>query len=60
MAKQYLDKSGLTYLWSKLKDTFATKSHTHTEYYTKAEVDQMISDIQAILDDAIIVDRTNY
>jgi hypothetical protein len=54
MAKEYLDKSGLTYFWGKLKDTFATKNHTHTEYYTKAEVDQMISDIQDILDDAIL------
>ena len=50
MAKEYLDKSGLTYLWSKMKDKFALKSET----YTKAEVDAMISDIQDILADAIL------
>lgn len=33
MAKEYLDKSGLTYLWAKLKNSFAVKNHTHTEYY---------------------------
>lgn len=54
MAKEYLDKSGLTYLWSKMKDAFAAKNHTHSNYYTKAEVDQMISDIQDVLDDAIL------
>lgn len=54
MAKKYLDETGLAHFWDKLKDAFAPKSHTHTEYYTKAEVDQMISDIQDILDDAIL------
>ncbi len=50
MAKEYLDKSGLTYLWSKIKATFALKSET----YTKAEVDAMISEIEDILADAIL------
>lgn len=31
MAKEYLDKSGMTYWWSKLKLTFASISHTHTK-----------------------------
>lgn len=26
MAKEYLDKTGLTYLWSKIKERFATKA----------------------------------
>lgn len=29
MASEFLDKSGLTYLWGKLKDKFAPKVHTH-------------------------------
>ena len=28
---QYLDKKGLTTLWTKIKNTFALKSHTHTK-----------------------------
>lgn len=30
MAKEYLDKSGLTYLWGKLKDTFLLVSNKYT------------------------------
>lgn len=35
----YLDNAGLQYLWSKLKEKFAPKSHSHDDrYYTEAEV----------------------
>lgn len=35
----YLDNTGLQYLWNKLKEKFALKSHTHDDkYYTKTEV----------------------
>ena len=36
----YLDYAGLQYLWGKLKEKFAPKSHSHDDrYYTEAEVD---------------------
>lgn len=36
----YLDYAGLQYLWSKLKEKFAPKSHSHDDrYYTEAEMD---------------------
>ena len=36
----YLDNAGLQYLWGKLKEKFAPKSHSHDDrYYTEAEVD---------------------
>lgn len=36
----YLDYAGLQYLWGKLKEKFAPKSHTHDDrYYTEAEMD---------------------
>lgn len=31
MAKEYLDKDGLLYLWQKIKDMFAIKNHASTE-----------------------------
>ena len=35
----YLDNAGLQYLWGKLKEKFAPKSHSHDDrYYTEAEV----------------------
>lgn len=35
----YLDYAGLQYLWGKLKEKFALKSHSHDDrYYTEAEV----------------------
>lgn len=35
-----LDYAGLQYLWGKLKEKFAPKSHTHDDrYYTEAEMD---------------------
>lgn len=35
-----LDYAGLQYLWSKLKEKFAPKSHSHDDrYYTEAEMD---------------------
>lgn len=35
-----LDYAGLQYLWGKLKEKFAPKSHSHDDrYYTEAEVD---------------------
>ena len=36
----YLDYAGLQYLWGKLKEKFAPKSHSHDErYYTESEMD---------------------
>lgn len=36
----YLDYAGLQYLWGKLKEKFASKSHSHDDrYYTEAEMD---------------------
>lgn len=36
----YLDLAGLQYLWDKLKEKFASKSHSHDDrYYTEAEMD---------------------
>lgn len=35
----YLDYGGLQYLWGKLKEKFASKSHTHDDrYYTESEM----------------------
>lgn len=35
-----LDYAGLQYLWSKLKEKFASKSHSHDDrYYTESEMD---------------------
>ena len=40
----YLDYAGLQYLWGKLKEKFAPKSHTHDDrYYTESEVDGKLS-----------------
>lgn len=36
----YLDYAGLQYLWSKLKEKFAPKNHSHDDrYYTESEMD---------------------
>mgnify|MGYP000317731872 CR=1 FL=1 len=36
----YLDYAGLQYLWGKLKEKFASKSHSHDDrYYTESEMD---------------------
>lgn len=36
----YLDNAGLQYLWGKLKEKFAPKSHRHDDrYYTESEMD---------------------
>lgn len=36
----YLDYAGLQYLWGKLKEKFAPKSHSHDDrYYTETEMD---------------------
>lgn len=36
----YLDYAGLQHLWDKLKEKFASKSHSHDDrYYTEAEMD---------------------
>ena len=36
----YLDYTGLQYLWGKLKEKFAPKSHSHDDrYYTESEMD---------------------
>lgn len=40
----YLDNAGLQYLWGKLKEKFAPKSHTHDDrYYTEPEMDGRLS-----------------
>lgn len=40
----YLDYAGLQYLWDKLKEKFAPKSHSHDDrYYTEAEVNSKLS-----------------
>ena len=40
----YLDYTGLQYLWGKLKEKFAPKSHSHDDrYYTEAEVNSKLS-----------------
>lgn len=40
----YLDYAGLQYLWGKLKEKFAPKSHSHDDrYYTEAEVNSKLS-----------------
>ena len=40
----YLDSAGLQYLWGKLKEKFAPKSHNHDDrYYTEAEMDGRLS-----------------
>ncbi len=40
----YLDNAGLQYLWNRLKEKFAPKSHSHDDrYYTEAEVDSKLS-----------------
>ena len=39
----YLDNAGLQYLWGKLKEKFAPKSHSHDDrYYTEAEVNSKL------------------
>lgn len=43
MAK-FLDKNGLTQLWTNIKNTFALKSHTHDDrYYTENEVNTKLN-----------------
>lgn len=40
----YLDYAGLQYLWGKLKEKFAPKSHSHDDrYYTESEMDGKLS-----------------
>lgn len=40
----YLDYAGLQYLWGKLKEKFAPKSHSHDDrYYTESEVNTLLS-----------------
>lgn len=40
----YLDNAGLQYLWGKLKEKFAPKSHSHDDrYYTESEMDGKLS-----------------
>lgn len=40
----YLDYAGLQYLWGKLKEKFAPKSHNHDDrYYTESEMDGKLS-----------------
>ena len=45
----YLDYAGLQYLWGKLKEKFAPKSHSHDDrYYTESEMDGKLSGKQII------------
>lgn len=40
----YLDYAGLQYLWGKLKERFAPKSHSHDDrYYTESEVNTLLA-----------------
>lgn len=40
----YLDYAGLQYLWGKLKEKFAPKSHSHDDrYYTESEVNTKLN-----------------
>lgn len=40
----YLDYAGLQYLWGKLKEKFAPKSHTHDDrYYTETEINTKLN-----------------
>lgn len=34
---KYLDLTGVQYLWNKIKTTFASKDHSHTEYLSKED-----------------------
>lgn len=41
----YLDYAGLQYLWGKLKEKFAPKSHSHDDrYYTESEMDGKLNE----------------
>lgn len=41
----YLDYAGLQYLWGKLKEKFAPKSHSHDDrYYTEAEINNKLAE----------------
>ena len=51
--KRYADKENLKKLMKYSKDTFATKSETNEKFYTKTEVDNLISG-------GATVDLTNY
>lgn len=43
----YLDYAGLQYLWGKLKEKFAPKSHSHDDrYYTESEVNTKLANYQ--------------
>ena len=40
----YLDLEGLQYLWGKIKEKFAAKSHTHDDrYYTESEINTKLA-----------------
>lgn len=42
----FLDKTGLSQLWSKCKAHFAPKDHSHNDlYYTESEIDSLLANI---------------
>lgn len=42
----FLDKTGLSQLWSKCKAHFALKDHSHNDlYYTESEIDSLLANI---------------